>query len=174
MRALKLIVFIIPVLLILQSSRCKVSYGTRPGEETLPDSATIMVTQFTNSAPLAKPTITQTMTESLRDFIQRQTNYALVTDDADVVFEGEIVGYAVTPVSIVAGATDQAALNRLTITVKVKYTNSFNELQNFESNFSRFADFPSTQDISAVEDALIKEISDQLTQDIINKSIFAW
>jgi hypothetical protein len=174
MRALRLLLFAIPVLLIFQSSRCKISYGHSPGQETLPDSATIMVSQFTNSAPLAKPTITQTITESLRDFIQRQTNYALVTEDADVVFEGEIIGYSVTPVSIVAGATDQAALNRLTITVKVKYTNSFNELQNFEADFSRFSDFPSTQDISAVEDVLIKEIADQITQDIINKSIFAW
>lgn len=174
MKALKLVLFMIPVLLILQSSRCKVTYGQKGGQKTLPDTATIIVEQFTNSAPLAKPTLPQTMTESLRDFIQRQTNYAIVTEDADVTFEGEIIGYAVSPVAIAAGATDQAALNRLTITVKVKYTNKFDELTNFESNFSRFSDFPSTQDISVVEDQLIKEITDQITQDIINKSIYAW
>ena len=175
MRTLKVLLFVIPVLLILQSSRCKVSYNqSGKGGRTIPDSATVSVIQFTNSAPLAKPTLTQTLTESLRDFIQRQTRYAMVTEDADLTYEGEIVGYTVTPVSIVAGATDQAALNRLTITVKVKYTDEIDERYNFEANFSRFADFPSSQDISAVEDALIKEISDQLTQDIINKSIFAW
>lgn len=172
---MKWIFLILPALIFVGSMSCKhIQYTMKPGQTTLPDSATIAVYQFTNIAPLAKPTLTQTMTESLKDFIQRQTRYNLVTDDADVVFEGEIVGYAISPVSIVAGGTDQAALNRLTITVKVKYTNSFDELTNFESNFSRFSDFPSTQDISAVEDALIKEITDQLTQDIINKSIFAW
>jgi hypothetical protein len=175
MTSLKMLLFVIPVLLILQSSRCKVSYNqSGKGGRTIPDSASVAVMQFTNSAPLAKPTLTQTLTESLRDFIQRQTRFAMVTEDADLTFEGEIVGYAVTPVSIVAGATDQAAVNRLTITIKVKYTDEIDERYNFESNFSRFADFPSTQDLSAVEDALIKEISDQLTQDIINKSIFAW
>lgn len=175
MTTLKLILFMIPVLLVLQSSRCKVSYNqSGKGGRTIPDSATVAVMQFTNIAPLAKPTLTQTITESLKDFIQRQTRYSLVTEDADITYEGEIIAYAVTPVSIVAGTTDQAALNRLTITVKVKYTDEIDERYNFEANFSRFADFPSSQDISAVEDALIKEITDQLTQDIINKSIFAW
>jgi hypothetical protein len=159
----------------MESTSCKhVRYGFNPGQKTLPDTATIAVYQFTNIAPLAKPTLTQTMTESLKDFIQRQTNYALVTENPDVTFEGEIVGYAVTPVAIVAGSTDQAALNRLTISVKVKYTNKFDEKTNFEANFSRFSDFPSSQDISSVEDVLIKEITDQITQDIINKSIYAW
>lgn len=171
---LKLLLFIVPLLLLLESNSCKVQYGMAGGTKTLPDSATVAVLQFTNTAPLAKPTLAQTMTESLRDFIIRQTKYALVTEDADAYFEGEVIGYSISPVAIVAGSTDQAALNRLTITVKVKYTNELKETDNFESNFSRFADFPSTQDISAVEDALIKEITDQLTQDIINKSIFAW
>lgn len=175
MRAFKLILFLLPAFLLIESMGCKVQYNlSGKGGRTIPDSTTVAVLQFTNSAPLAKPTLTQTITESLKDFIQRQTRYSLVTDEADITYEGEITGYAVTPVSIVAGATDQAALNRLTITVKVKYTDEIDERYNFESAFSRFADFPSSQDISAVEDALIKEITDQLTQDIINKSIYAW
>ena len=175
MKLFKWIFVVVPLLILTQSMSCKhVTYGFKPGQKTLPDSATIMVYQFTNTAPLAKPTLQQTMTESLKDFIQRQTRYALVTENPDVTFEGEIIGYSVSPVAIVAGTTDQAALNRLTIVVKVKYTNEFDEKTNFESNFSRFSDFPSTQDISSVEDQLIKEITDQITQDIINKSIYAW
>lgn len=176
MRALKLIVFLIPVLLVLQSSRCKVAYNMsgKGGRSLREDTVTIAVYQFTSSAPLAKPTLAQTQTESLRDFIQRQTRFQMVTENADLTYEGEIVGYSVAPVAIVAGATDQAALNRLTIIVKVKYTDEIDQRFNFEANFSRFADFPSTQDISAVEDVLIKEITDQITQDIVNKTIYAW
>lgn len=175
MKTLKLFLLFIPLLLILQASRCKVSYNqTGAGGRKLDDSVTVVVSQFTSSASLAKPTLAQTMTESLRDFIQRQTRLNMVTDDADLTYEGEIIGYAISPVAIQAGTTDQAALNRLTITVKVTYTDDIEDKYSFESNFSRFADFPSSQDISAVEDALIKEITDQLTQDIINKSIYAW
>jgi hypothetical protein len=176
MKALKLVVFLLPLLLVLQSSRCKVAYNQsgKGGRDLKEDTVTISVMQFVNSAPLAKPTLAQTMTESLKDFIQRQTRFTMVPEDGDLNYEGEIIGYSVAPVAISAGTTDQASLNRLTITVKVKYDDKIEDKYSFESNFSRFADFPSSQDISAVEDQLIKEITDQITQDIINKSIYAW
>lgn len=176
MKTLKLLLFVLPLLLLMQSSRCKVSYNQsgKGGRELSEDTVTIAVVQFTSTAPLAKPTLAQTMTESLRDFIVRQTRFEVVQNDADLTYEGEIVGYSITPVAIAAGSTDQAALNRLSITVKVKYTDEIKEAYSFEANFTRFADFPSTQDISAVEDQLIKEITDQITQDIVNKSIYAW
>lgn len=176
MKAVKLFAGLILLLILVESNSCEhIRYNqSGQGGRKLDDSATILVTQFTTTAPLAKPTLAQTMTESLKDFIQRQTRYSLVQEDADLTYEGEITGYSISPVAIVSGSTDQAALNRLTITVKVKYTDEIDERFNFESNFTRFADFPSTQDISAVEDQLIKEITDQLTQDIINKSIYAW
>jgi hypothetical protein len=65
-------------------------------------------------------------------------------------------------------------LNRLTVTVNVKYTDGVDDKYSFESNFTRYSDFPSTQNLSAVEDALLKDISDQLVQDIMNRSINAW
>ena len=174
MKKLLFILFAFPLVFLLEE--CKhVKYNqTGEGGRKLEDSVTVLVSQFTSTAPLAKPTLAQTMTESLRDFIRRQTRLNMVTEDADLTYEGEIVGYTIAPVAIQAGSTDQAALNRLTITVKVVYTDKVDDKYSFDSNFSRFADFPSTQDISAVEDALIKEITDQITQDIINKSIYAW
>lgn len=174
MKRLKLILFLLPLLFLLQE--CKhVKYDQAgAGGRKLDDSVTVSIDQFTISAPLAKPTLAQTMTESLKDFIQRQTRLTLLPEDGDLHYEGDIVGYSIAPVAITAGTTDQAAINRLTITVKVKYTDGIDEKFSFESNFARFADFPSTTDISAVEDQLIKEITDQITQDIINKSIYAW
>lgn len=177
MKRAHLLLLIVPLLLLLEANSCKhVRYNMsgKGGRELQEDTVTISVMQFGNSAPLAKPTLAQTMTESLKDFIQRQTRFAVVPSDGDLNYEGEIVGYNITPVAISAGTTDQASLNRLTITVKVKYTDKIDDKFSFDSNFSRFADFPSTQDISAVEDQLIKEITDQITQDIINKSIYAW
>jgi hypothetical protein len=176
MKTVKFVCGLLMLLVLTASGSCEhIRYNqTGEGGRKLDDSVTIMVSQFTSTAPLAKPTLAQTMTESLRDYIQRQTRFTLVQEDPDLTYEGEIIGYQVTPVAIVSGTTDQAALNRLTITVKVKYTDDIKEEFSFESNFTRFADFPSTQDISAVEDQLIKEITDQITQDIVNKSIYAW
>lgn len=177
MRILRLILLTVPLILFLQSSSCdRVRYNqTGEGGRTWKEdtvSATVM--QFTSSAPLAKPTLAQTMTESLKDFIVGRTRITLLPEEGDLIYEGEIVGYNIAPVSITAGTTDQAAYNRLTITVKVKYTDNIDDKYSFDANFARFADFPSTTDISAVEDQLIKEITDQITQDIINKSIYAW
>lgn len=175
MKRLKLFIFFLPLLLLFEANSCRVQYNqSGKGGRSIDDSVTVTVDQFSISAPLAKPTLAQTMTESLKDFIQRQTRLTLVPNDGDLIYEGDIVGYNIQPVAIVAGTTDQAALNRLTITVKVKYTDNIDDKYSFEANFSRFADFPSSQDISAVEDALIKEITEQITQDIINRSIYAW
>lgn len=177
MKTLKFILFVFPLFFVLQSSTCqRVQYNQtgQGGRDWKEDTVSATVMQFTSSAPLAKPTLAQTMTESLKDFIVGRTRITLLPEDGDLIFEGDIVGYNIAPVAITAGTTDQAAYNRLTITVKVKYTDNIDPNFSFESNFARFADFPSTTDISAVEDQLIKEITDQITQDIINKSIYAW
>ena len=65
-------------------------------------------------------------------------------------------------------------MNRLTITVRVRFTNKFNEDQNFEQSFSRYADYYSSQNLSSVETALVTEINEALTDDIFNKAFVNW
>lgn len=174
MRTARVFLFGIFAMLMLQSAFCRFPYSLSGGRSELSDTVTVSVMTFTNSAPLAKATITQTMTESLKDALQRQTRMQLVPKNGDLNFEGNITGYAVTPVAVQAGGGNTSTMNRLTITVNVKYTDHVKEEFSFDSNFSRFADFSTSQNLSAVEDALIKDISDQLTQDIMNKSVNAW
>jgi hypothetical protein len=173
MKALRNIFFLAIVFPFLYSSSCKVSYDLSGGRD-FKDTVTVSVLTFTNSAPLAKATFPQTFSEAIRDAIQRQTRLIMVPRNGDLNFEGTIVGYNVTPVSIQGGGTNQASLNRLTVTVSVKYTDLVDPKLDFESSFTRYADFPSSQNLSAVEDQLLKEISDQLVQDIMNRSINAW
>lgn len=170
----KLIALLFLLLFTLCLSECKHFEYNQTGGRKFGDSTTVTVEQFTVTAPLAKATLAQTMTESLKDYIVSKTRLSLVPSGGDLHYEGEITGYSISPVAITAGTTDQAALNRLTITVKVKYTDDIDDKFSFDAAFTRFADFPSSQDISAVEDQLIKDITDQITQDIINKSIYAW
>ena len=153
-------------------------YGWTPvpggGDETNPayDNATIAVDFFPTYATLASPTLSQSFTEALRDIFQSQSKYNLIDKNGDINLKGSITGYTVKPVAI--QSSEVAASNRLTITVKVEYTDRIDEEKNFEQTFSRFADFDSNQSLSAVEDALITEINDQLVQDIFNRTLGDW
>lgn len=90
----------------------------------------------------------------------------------DLHFEGAVTDYNVAPVAI--QSNDQAANNRLSITVFVKYSNKFDETKNYEQTFTRFADFKASTSISSQEDALLTEINRQLTEDIFNRSFNNW
>ena len=156
--------------LLLCSASCKMHYGFTQG--TTGDAKTVSIQFFQVNATLAKPTTGQIFTESLKDIMQSQGKMSLINKGGDFNFEGSISGYAVTPVSI--QSTDQSAANRLTITVNVKFTNEKDITKNFETGFSRFADFQSSQSLASVEDELIKTITDQLVQDVFNKSLGGW
>ncbi len=162
----------IAILILINLSACKVNYSFT-GASIAPDVKTFSVVTFPNYAPLIQPILSQNFTEALKDKFQSQTNLELVSRGGDMNFEGSITGYNASPIAIQSG-TDLAAQTRLTITVNVKFTNSKNEKQNFESTFSRYADYESSKSLSSEEDRLIKEINDQLVQDIFNKAVVNW
>jgi hypothetical protein len=168
----KRLLFLVSCLLALISfSGCKLHYGFS-GASIPPEAKTVSVQYFQNQASLAPPTLSQTFTEALRDKLSSQTRLALVTKSGDLNFEGSVTGYLTSPIAI--QSTDQAALNRLTITVNVKYTCAFDEKKNFEQSFSRYTDYNSSQSLSAVESELITQINEQLTQDIFNRALNDW
>ena len=160
------------VLFCFLINSCKVNYSFT-GASIPPDVQTFSVQTFPNYAPLVQPQLSQTFTEALKDKFQSQTNLQQVSKGGDLSFEGSITGYVVNPISIQSGS-DIAAQTRLTITVSVKFVNAKNDKQNFESVFSRFADFPTSKSLATEEDRLIKEINDQLVQDIFNKAVVNW
>lgn len=142
------------------------------GASIPPEAKTISVRFIENKADLVEPSLSQSFTESLRDRFTTQTTLYLVDADGDLQIEGEIRRYEVEPVAIQGDET--AALNRLSITVFIKFVNTFDDQMNFETSFTRFEDFPSNQDISQVKDALIAAINEQLVDDIFNKAVVNW
>lgn len=159
--------FLFPLLFLA----CKVDYSFT-GASIPAKAETLSVERFPNNAGLGPPTLGQTFTEDLRDRFMRQTDLTLVDEKGDLRYKGSIVDYQVEPVAV--QGNDQASLNRLTITVRVKYKNSLEQKKSFKKQFSRFADFESGQSISSVEEQLIQEINDQLTQDIFDASLSDW
>ena len=133
---------------------------------------TVAVATFPNNASLVNPTLSQVFTTNLENKIQGMTPLTIVNNNGDYEFEGEITDYSVNPVAI--QGNDTPAQNRLTITVRVRFTNKFDENLNFEQSFSRYADYYSSQNLSSVESDLVETIVEALTDDIFNKAFVNW
>ena len=158
------------ILVTIYVHGCGVKYGFTGG--SIPEGMkTYTVDFFENTAPIVNPTLSQSFTEAVKERIRSQSSLSQVTNDGDAIFEGRITGYSIAPAAVEAG-TDRAALNRLSITVNVKYTNTINPEDNFEQPFTRFKDFAGS--IPAQEDALIREINQMLTEDIYNRAFANW
>lgn len=142
------------------------------GASIPPEAKTVSVQYFPNQSQLINPTLSNDFTTALRDAIMNQTPLDMVEADGDLAFEGEITDYRTTPVAITAGQT--AALNRLTITVNVRYINRFDETKNFESRFSHYEDYPSDQDLNSVQESLTGTIIEALVEDVFNKALVNW
>lgn len=150
---------------------CKISYSFS-GASISPDVKTYSVYDFSNRARIINPTLTDYVAERLKEKFTRQTSLGYATENGDLEFEGTITGYDVKPMAI--KSNDQAAQNRLTIQISVKFTNNKNHDQDFETEFSAFADFDSDLILSDVEEALVETIVKQIVDDIFNKSVANW
>lgn len=162
----------IPTLLIISFYGCKINYSFT-GASIPVGAKTVSVTDFQNMAPLVNPLLTNTFTEALRDKFMRETSLQIVTYSGDLHFEGTITEYNTRPMNIQAG-TDEAAQNRLTIGVKVKFINTIEPNSSFETSFSQFAEYNSDQNFQDVENALVDEIVEKLITDIFNKAVVNW
>ena len=137
------------------------------------DTKTFQVDYFQNTAALIEPGIERDFTLALQDLILNQTNLDLVNSNGDIVYEGEIVEYRISPTT--ATSSNTAAQNRLTISVNVIFTNKNDEDADFEKRFSFFYDYAgSAQLIGSQKTTAIEEIFERITQDVINASLADW
>ena len=138
---------------------------------------TINVRNLENRAMNVVPTLSTSLTDKLRNRILSQTGLAAVnTETADYDMKGTITGYSVGNSGTQTNANGQpiSSQNRLTITVEVDFKNRMDEKASFKQSFSRFYDFPATQQLQAVENAAIEEISNLIADDIFNKAFVNW
>ena len=135
------------------------------------DAKTVSVDYFTTSTN-SPSSLKQTITENLKDLLVSQTNLDLTELVGDLSFSGEITKYQIIPMAIQANET--AEKNRLKITIKVKYINKFENKQDFESSFSRYRDFSSSENLADIETILIEGITKELLEDVFNKAFVNW
>lgn len=135
------------------------------------EAKTVSVQHFPNNANLVNPLLSDMITNTLRDYFMNQTTLDGVNDNGDLAIEGEIIDYKTSPTAITG---DQAALNRLTITVNVRFYNRYDESKNFEQKFSQYDDYPSSQDLNSIQDNILDNIVQKLCEDIFNKAVVNW
>ena len=169
---MKRLLYILGLVTILMTSGCTVKYSLS-GASIPPDAKTFSVQYFPNNAAMVAPRLSATLTDELTQRFASRTRLVQVPEGGDFAFEGEIVGYTSVTSSVSSG--EYALQNRLTITVKVTFTNAVDEKASFKArSFSAYADYDSTKLLNEVESTLIPEIVDQLVTDIFQASASNW
>ncbi|MCE6990234.1 LptE family protein [Dyadobacter sp. CY323] len=142
------------------------------GTNLSPDIKTFSVLNFTMGTAGGPSDLPQRLTEDLKEYFQRNTSLISQPGGGDLVIEGSIVGYDV--LAAAPTANDQAGLNRLNVSVQVRYTNAKDETKNFDQSFTYYADFPQDQTLNQNEARLLPTIRENLVQQIFNKSAADW
>lgn len=169
-KGLKLIVAMLSLIFV---TGCGVAIKySLSGASIPPDAKTFSVAYFPNNATMVSPILSSTLTEALVDIFSRRTRLTQVEEGGDFAFEGEITNYTSTTASV--SSDDNALLNRLTITVRVRFTNALDEKMSFNKTFSAYEDYESTQLLTEVESTLIPVIVDKLVTDIFQASASNW
>ena len=172
MRKLLNIATLLAVAIIATACGYKVTYNLSGGSIP-PEAQTFSVAYFPKNAPMVAPTLSNALTEGLRDKFSRQTRLQQVEEGGDFAFEGEIVNYTSTTSSVSSG--DYALQNRLTITVRVNFQNAVDQTLSFNNKtFSSYTDYDSSQLLVDVQDQLIEEIVDALVNDIYMAAAGNW
>jgi hypothetical protein len=162
--------FIIAFLILITSSSCSVYNFTGTGKI---DAKSFQVNYFQNNSPLIEPGIERIFTQRLQNLINNQTNLNLTSSNGDLVYEGEIVDYRISPMT--ATADQRASQNRLSITINVRFTNKNKEADNFEKRFSFYNDYDgANQLVGAKLTQNLDIIFERITQDIFNESLAKW
>ena len=163
---------LLAIIAALIAASCTISYKFNGASIDYSKVKSITVADFTNQATLVNPSLVNTFNDALKDAYSRQTRLEQMRRGGDLQVEGEITTYSLTPLSI--GADAYAAETRLTIGVRVRYTNNTNSEEDFERTFSANRTFPSTSTLEDVQDQLCEEMVEELVDQIFNATVANW
>ena len=161
------------ILLVMLVSACSISYKFNGASIDYTKVKSISIKDFPNQAPLVYPPLSQTFTEKVKDIYIRQTRLQIVPANGDLDLEGEIVGYELAPMAVREDAW--ASQTRLTVTIRVRYSNSTNPEEDFEQTFSAYREFDASQMLTAaLQDELCAFIVTEISEQIYNATVANW
>jgi hypothetical protein len=151
---------------------CSISYKFNGASIDYTKVSSISIKDFPNMAALVYPPLSQKFTEELKDKYTRQTKLKILRENGDLNLEGEIINYTLTPQAVKEDA--YASQTRLSITIRVRYTNNTNPEEDFEQTFSAYQDFSNENTIEQVQEQLSQEIIKEIIDQIFNQTVANW
>lgn len=170
MNRIKHIIIILSTLLLFGS--CNISYSFRTASIDYDLTKTLQIGHFVNQAPLVYPPLEQRFNEAMVDMFTRNTRLQLVQQNGDMEIEGEIVGYQLTPLAVQEDAF--ASETRLTMTVRMRFRNNKTDAPDKEETISANRTFSSNTVFDSVQDELIKQLTDEIVDQIFNSTMADW
>jgi hypothetical protein len=160
------------IIIALGFASCTISYKFNGSSIDYTKTKTLAISDFPNTAELIYPPLAQEFSEKLRDTYTKQTRLKLLKKGGDMNIEGEIVGYVLTPMAIAADS--YSAETKLTITIKVRFSNNKNPEDDFEKTYSAYQTFDSSRMLSDVQDELMKIMITEIADNIYNDTVAKW
>ena len=160
------LLILLPVILCA----CSVSISFQGGRLNYELVKTITIHEFPNRTP-NYPLLSQVLDQALRKRYIEQTRLVPVNNNGDIDIEGEITGYTIQGMAV---KDNFESLTRLTITVRVKYTNNKEANSDLDQTFSAYQEFNASDPIDKVQDELVRQIVDELVDKIYNETVANW
>ena len=158
------------VLLLL--SGCSISYKFNGANINYQTTHSISVADFPNNAPMVNPTLSNQLSEAVRDLYQRQTRLQVLRKGGDLEVEGSIVGYDISQGAI--SVDSYASESKLTIRVQVHFTNNINPEESFDKTYSAYQTFDASKLLTDVQDELCAIIITEIAESIYNDTVAKW
>ena len=151
------------------------------GGGSLTDEKTIQINEFPNNASLVNPALSQQFSTDIQNRFLQRTTLKGTKENPDILVEGEIADYSITPTTISsgtqtnsAGGVVQQAQNKLTITVKVHYENKVRPEASFDKTYTDEAAFNSNLSQSDIETSQVKIVTERIINKIFNDIVANW
>jgi hypothetical protein len=160
------------LVVVLMAVSCTISYKFNGSAIDYNVYKTIHIGQFPIRASLVYPPLQTTFENAINDYVARNTRLRVIDGTSDISLEGEITGYSLSPQAVTENAL--ASKTRLTITVRIRYTDNKNDKNSIDQSFSAYEDFDSNELLTEVQDQLCSEITDQLVSLIFNATLGNW
>lgn len=166
------IVFGLYSLFFILYSSCSISYKFNGANINYQTTHSISIADFPNNAPMVNPTLSNLLSESIRDIYQRQTRLTVLSKGGDLELEGEIVGYDITQGAI--STNSYASESKLTIRVQVHFINNIYPEESFDKTYTAYQTFDASRLLTDVQDELCNIIVTEITENIYNDTVAKW
>lgn len=168
----KSIILLLLATIVAIMPSCLISYKFNGASIDYTKTKSISIADFPNNAALVNPNLSNALSEGIRDIYSRQTRLMMLPKNGDMELEGEIIDYTLTPMAI--SADTYAAETKLTLTIRVRFTNNKAPEENFEKTYSAFQTFSSTRLLTEVQDDLCTAMIIELSENIYNDTVARW